>query len=88
MVTTTTKSPSWRLPIALLGLLTVGAYGLFLYAFGAFITPIREDTGWSNALVSGACSVSEMLGGAGDLLEGNFLERDGARAVWLGSLVV
>ena len=88
MGTTTTKTPSWRLPIALLGLLTVGAYGLFLYAFGAFITPIREDTGWSNALVSGAFSVSALLGGAGALLAGNLLDRVGARPVLLGSLVV
>ena len=51
-----TPVPPWRLPVILLGAMTVGAYGLVLYGFGAFVAPIRDDTGWSNGAISAAFS--------------------------------
>ncbi|HSH10973.1 MAG TPA: hypothetical protein VLA10_04235, partial [Ilumatobacter sp.] len=56
-------SRPWRLQVSLLGLVTIGAYGLILYGFGAFVTPIRDDTGWSNAAISSAFSIATLVGG-------------------------
>jgi MFS family permease len=75
------------LPVTLLGIMTVGAYGLVLYAFGVFVGPIRDDTGWSNTTVSSAFSVSALLGGLGALASGRLLDRIGIRPVITGSLI-
>lgn len=78
----------WRLQVALLGLVTIGAYGLILYAFGAFVGPIRDDTGWSNAAISSAFSVATLAGGVVSLWTGRFLDRIGAQPVMLVTLVI
>ncbi|MEY2957632.1 MAG: hypothetical protein RLZZ01_200, partial [Actinomycetota bacterium] len=52
---------NWRAPVVLLGLVTIGAYGLVLYGFGAFVAPIRDDTGWTNGSIAAAFSVSTFL---------------------------
>ncbi len=80
-------TPPWRLQVALLGLVTIGAYGLILYAFGAFVGPIRDDTGWSNAAISAAFSISTLAGGVVSLSTGRFLDRVGAQPVMLVTLV-
>jgi predicted MFS family arabinose efflux permease len=79
---------SWRLPVALLGISTVGSYGLVLYGFGAFVAPIRDDTGWSNGAISAAFSISTLLGGLLALTTGRLLDRIGARPVMGSTLVV
>lgn len=79
---------SWRTPVVLLGAATVGAYGLVLYGFGAFVAPIRDDTGWSNGAISAAFSVSTLLGGVLALTTGRMLDRVGARPVMGSTLVV
>ena len=71
----------WRLQVALLGLLTIGSYGLVLYGFGAFVAPIRDDTGWSNAAISSAFSIATLVGGVASLGTGRFLDRVGALPV-------
>ncbi|NNE11418.1 MAG: MFS transporter [Ilumatobacter sp.] len=71
----------WRLQVVLLGLVTIGAFGLILYAFGAFVSPIRDDTGWSNASISAAFAIATMGGGVLALWAGRFLDRVGARPV-------
>ncbi len=78
----------WRLQVVLLGLVTIGAFGLILYGFGAFVSPIRDDTGWSNASISAAFAVATMLGGLMSLGTGRMLDRIGAQPVMLFSLVV
>jgi MFS family permease len=78
----------WRLQVSLLGLVTIGAYGLILYAFGAFVSPIRDDTGWSNAAISSAFSIATLVGGAASLGTGRFLDRVGALPVMSITLVV
>lgn len=78
----------WRLPVVLLGAATIGAYGLVLYGFGAFVAPMRDDTGWSNGAISAAFSVSTLLGGLLALSTGRLLDRIGGRPVMGGSLVI
>ena len=80
-------SRPWRLQVSLLGLVTIGAYGLILYGFGAFVTPIRDDTGWSNAAISSAFSIATLVGGVASLGTGRFLDRVGARPVMTATLV-
>ena len=83
-----TGSASWRLPVSLLGLVTIGAYGLVLYGFGAFVAPIRDDTGWSNAAIAAAFSVANLAGGLLALTTGRLLDRIGAQPVMAGTLSV
>lgn len=82
----TETSSDWRLPVTLLGVMTIGVYGLVLYAFGAFVGPIRDDTGWSNTVISSAFSLSALSGGLGAIATGRLLDRVGIRPVLLVSL--
>ena len=81
-------APSWRLQVSLLGLVTIGAYGLILYAFGAFVTPIRDDTGWSNTAISAAFSIATLVGGVASLGTGRLLDRIGALPVMTATLAI
>lgn len=87
MTTPVATARPWRLQVSLLGLVTIGAYGLILYAFGAFVSPIRDDTGWSNAAISSAFSIATLVGGAASLSTGRFLDRVGALPVMSITLV-
>ena len=82
----TTHAP-WRLQVTLLGLVTIGVYGLVLYGFGAFVAPIRDDTGWSNGAIASAFSITTLLGGVMSLGTGRFLDRIGGQPVMLITLV-
>jgi MFS family permease len=87
----TTDSPGpdpWRLQVVLLGLVTIGAFGLILYGFGAFVSPIRDDTGWSNASISAAFAIATVAGGVMSLGAGRLLDRIGAQPVMLFALTV
>ncbi len=78
----------WRLQVVLLGLVTIGAFGLILYGFGAFVSPIRDDTGWSNASISAAFAIATVVGGVLSLGAGRMLDRTGAQPVMLATLTV
>ncbi len=86
------ESPSgaapWRLQVVLLGLVTIGAFGLILYGFGAFVTPIRDDTGWSNASISAAFAIATLAGGLMSFGAGRMLDRVGAQPVMFSTLVI
>ena len=89
----TTQAPNspagpWRLQVVLLGLVTIGAFGLILYGFGAFVSPIRDDTGWSNASISAAFGIATLVGGLLSMGTGRMLDRVGAQPVMLTTLVV
>lgn len=71
----------------LLGLLTVGSYGVAVYAFGVIIAPVHDATGWSVGSLSAAFTLASLIGGFGSLATGWMLDRFGARPVILGSLV-
>lgn len=77
----------WRLQVSLLGLVTIGAFGVVLYAFGAFVAPIEDDTGWSNAAISAAFSIATIAGGVMALGTGRLLDRVGAQPVMGVTLV-
>ncbi len=81
------ETSPWRLRVVLLGLVTIGAYGLVLYGFGAFVAPIRDETGWSNGAISMAFSISTLFGGVLALATGRLLDRVGARPVMASTLV-
>lgn len=75
----------WR-DAALLGLATIGAYGVVNYAFGVFLDPLHEDTGWSTGALSFAYSGGVLLSGAAAVVAGRTLDRRGSRPVMLVSL--
>lgn len=77
----------WRLQVTLLGLVTIGAFGVVLYAFGAFVAPIEDDTGWSNASISAAFSISTITGSVMALWTGRLLDRIGAQPVMTSTLM-
>lgn len=79
-------APWWE--VVLLGVLTVGAYGLVMYSFGVLIGPIREATGWPIGGLSLAYTVSSLLGGLAAPFTGWLLDRFGPRPVIVGSLVL
>jgi MFS family permease len=74
----------WK--VVLLGVLTVGSYGIAVYAFGVLIEPIHESTGWSIGALSTSFTVSSLIGGVTGAGSGWMLDRVGARPVLLGSL--
>jgi len=76
----------WK--VILLGVLTVGSYGLGVYAFGVIIGPIHESTGWSVGSLSAAFTLSSLIGGFGGAASGWLLDRFGGRPILLGSLVI
>ncbi len=75
--------PMNHLAIALLGLVTIVAYGSWYYAFGVLLDPIRIDTGWSEAALAGSFSIGIVAVGFGAIAGGRLLDRIGSRAVLL-----
>jgi len=71
-----------------MGIATVGAYGLVLYAFGVFIGPIKDETSWSYGVISGAFSLGVLISGLGATITGRLLDAVGSRPVMLGSLAI
>jgi MFS family permease len=84
----TRRADRWRTPVVLLGLMTIGAYGLVLYGFAAFVDPIREAQGWSTGAISAAFSMSTLGGGVAALWSGRWLDRVGPRRVMLTTLTL
>jgi MFS family permease len=76
----------WRAAV-LLGLLTIGAYGVAQYAIGVLIAPIAADTGWSTGALSGAFAAGVLLSGVVAIGAGYALDRVGSRPVFLLALV-
>ena len=71
-----------------LGLTTMASYGVLLYAFGAFVTPMSRELGWSKPVITGAFSVAQLVAGAVAIPVGRWVDRHGARGVMtLGSVL-
>lgn len=83
-----TADAPWRLQVVLLGLVTIGAFGLILYGFGAFVSPMRDDTGWSNAAISAAFAISTLVGGLLAMGTGRMLDQVGAQPVMFTTLAI
>jgi MFS family permease len=74
-----------RLParaVASLGVVTIVGFGSWFYGYGVLLEPIRDDTGWSEAVLSSTYGVS--LFGAGVLatFAGRLLHSHGSRLVY------
>lgn len=69
--------------IALLGFVTIAAYGAWAYSFGVLLDPLLDDTGWSEGAVAGGFAVSSALGGLLAFPAGRLLDAVGARRVFL-----
>ncbi len=75
-------------PALLLGVLTVGSYGLPLYGFGVITGPIQDDQGWSSGAVNAAFMGSYLLGAAASVATGRILDTIGPRPVLWGGLIL
>ena len=71
------------LPVSLLGLLTIVAYGACYYAYGVLIGPIRADTRWPDAALGAIFSAILIITGAGGIVAGRALDRRGQRPLFL-----
>lgn len=69
--------------VAVLGIVTICAYGSWYYAFGVLLDPIRADTGWSESTLAASFSAGTVLVGFGALAGGRLLDRVGHRLVFL-----
>ena len=76
----------WR-PALLLGVLTIGSYGLVLYGFGIIVGPMQEEEGWASGPANAAFMASYLLGAALSIISGRVLDEIGPRPVMLVGLV-
>lgn len=75
----------WR-PALLLGVLTIGSYGLVLYGFGIIVGPMQEEEGWASGPANAAFMASYLLGAALSIISGRVLDEIGPRPVMLVGL--
>lgn len=71
----------------MLGISTVGTYGVGWYSFGVIIGPVKEETGWSSSSISAAFSIGVLFVGVGATFAGQMLDRFGGRPVQIVSLL-
>lgn len=69
--------------VAILGLVTIAAYGSWYYAFGVLFDPILADTGWSESTIALAFSIGIVANGVASMIGGRVLDRFGSRVVLL-----
>ena len=81
-----------RLPVratVTLGVVTIVGFGAWFYGYGVLLQPIRDDTGWSEAVLSSTYGISLFGSGVLATLAGRLLHRRGSRPVYaVGSLFV
>lgn len=86
--------PVVRHPSLYYGWLVVGAlaitepisWGILFYGFGAMLTPMQQEMGWSQAQLTGAFSLMLLISGIASVPVGRWLDRHGARGLMtLGS---
>ena len=74
--------------VAVLGLITIAAYGGWFYSFGVLLDPIISDTGWSEAAVAAVFGSSAVIAAFGSLLGGWLLDRLGSRLVFAAGAIL
>ena len=62
-----------------LGVTETISWGVLSYAFGVFLTPMEQDTGWSRGALSGAFSLALLLSGVCAIPVGRWLDSRGPR---------
>ncbi len=85
----TTTTPRWWparvyygwAMVATLGLTATASYGVLVYAFAVFITPMSAELGWSKASITGAFSVAQLVAGVVAVPLGRRVDRHGARGI-------
>lgn len=70
----------WYIALALAITETV-SYGVMVYAFTVFITPMEAELGWTRSEISGAFSLFFLVSGICALPVGYWLDKHGARAL-------
>lgn len=79
--------PGWRMVWALAVTETI-SYGVLYYSFAAFLLPMQQSLGYSQATLTGAFSLSVLVTGAGAIPAGAWLDCCGARGLMTaGSLL-
>jgi MFS family permease len=68
----------WTMLTAL-ALAQVTSWGILYYGFSVFLAPIRAETGWSLAAMTGAYSLALLLAGLAAVPVGRWLDRHGPR---------
>ncbi len=62
------------------------SWGILFYGFGALLTPMQQEMGWSQAWMTGAFSVALLVSGVVAVPVGRWLDQHGARGLMtLGS---
>ncbi len=69
--------------IALLGLVTISAYGAWYYAFGVLLEPILADTKWPEGGLTATFSASAAIGALAAVPAGRLIDRRGSRLAFL-----
>ena len=77
-----------HLGVAVLGLVTITAYGSWVYAFGVLIGPIHDELGWSTTSLGIVYGAGHLLAGVGALAGGRLLDRFGCVAPFTLQAVV
>lgn len=77
---------AWQ-AVILLGLATIGSYGVATYSIGVLLAPIAADTGWSTGTVSAAYAIGVLGSGAVAIVAGRALDRAGSRSMFLVTLL-
>lgn len=76
----------WRVDhrsVAVLGVVTIVAYGSWYYAFGVLLDPILADTGWGESTVAASFAAGVVANGLASIAGGRALDRVGSRIVLL-----
>ena len=70
----------WTL-VATLAFTETVSWGIIYYAFSAFLVPMRQELGWSNATLTGAYSVALLVAGLAAVPVGRWVDQHGPRAL-------
>jgi MFS family permease len=80
-------SYGWVIVVAL-GITITVSYGSLYYSMGVFLTPVKDDTGWSSGAISGAFAMSLLIAGLIGIPVGHLIDSHGSRPVMVaGSLL-
>jgi MFS family permease len=77
----------WKI-VGTLSLTETVSWGVLFYAFSIFLTPMRNELGWSSSTLTGAYSLALLVSGLSAPLVGVWLDRHGPRAIMtIGSML-